>query len=423
MRRDPPLPDDPTLPVPRRRPRSSMHAIETVLLASTACLLAAVAWPIATRGLDSAEPPLVTLAQSQPQSQPASTPVEAPTIQIALVLDTSSSMDGLLDQARTRLWTVVNSLDSATFHGAKPRFEVALYEYGNDELQAGDGFLRRVVAFTPELDTVSQALFALSTNGGSEFAPLAVSRTLDELEWKQGAGVMRIVYVAGNESFQQGPMGWSAAIDRAKDRGVVVNTVYCGGTEDGDAGLWRDAATRSGGRFFTIDQDATVAYVATPYDQDIARLGSEMNGTYLGYGTKGRAGVENQVAQDDNNEAYGQGAFVQRSISKSSGWYKNPSWDLVDAVDEGVVDVATLEGEALPEELRGLDAGARAAFVASRKAERSAIKTKLAELKGEREAWLAAQPGAKDGPAGLDAAMVEAIAEQAVASGFTLGTP
>jgi von Willebrand factor type A domain len=416
MRRDRPSPEDPTLPVPLRRPRS-LHAIETVLLASTACLLAAVAWPIAMRGLS--EPPPAAAPYLAPQV--TAVPSEAPVIQIALLLDTSSSMDGLIDQARTRLWTVVNSLDSATFHGAKPRFEVALYEYGNDRLPWSEGFVRKVVGFTPELDSVSQALFSLGTNGGSEFAPLAVSRALGELEWKQGEGVMRVVYVAGNESFEQGPLGWTTAIDAAREHGIVVNTVYCGGEHEGDAALWREASTRAGGRFFTIDQNAVQAFVPSPYDADITGLGTAINHTYLGYGSKGSDGVANQVEQDNNNEAYGAASSVQRSMSKSSGWYRNPSWDLVDAVEEGVVDLEAVDRGQLPEDLRGLDGDELTAFVAARKAERSAIAAKLGELREQRERWLAAQPDAADGPAGLDRAMVEAMAEQAKASGFTLG--
>ncbi|MBC8069801.1 MAG: VWA domain-containing protein [Deltaproteobacteria bacterium] len=417
MRRHAPLPEDPTLPVPRRRPRS-IHAIETVLLASTACLLAAVAWPIATRGLVEPSPSAPAIALEPVTT----TPAEAPVIQIALLLDTSSSMDGLIDQARTRLWTVVNSLDSATFHGAKPRFEVALYEYGNDDLSEHGGFVRQVVGFTPELDTVSQALFALSTNGGSEFAPQAVSHALGELSWKRGEGVMRVVYVAGNESFQQGPVAWEAAIDNAREHGIVVNTVFCGGSSEYHSAEWHDVAERSGGRAFSIDQNAAQAFVASPFDADITELGTAINHTYVGYGAKGADGIANQVEQDNNNEASGASSYVQRSMSKSSGWYRNPSWDLVDAVEEGVVELDAVDRDQLPADLRGLDGTELAAFVASRKAERGAIAAKLAELRSEREAWLAAQPQADDGPAGLDRAMVEAITAQAEASGFTLGT-
>ena len=35
---------------------------------------------------------------------------EDPTIQIAILLDSSNSMDGLIDQTRSQLWNVVNAL-------------------------------------------------------------------------------------------------------------------------------------------------------------------------------------------------------------------------------------------------------------------------------------------------------------------------
>jgi hypothetical protein len=412
--------DEPMLPGGRRRP-PPLRAIETVLLASTACLLAAVAWPIAvgTKANDESTPGYA----GDPPVAPIQTlsPTEGPTIQIAILLDTSSSMDGLIDQARSRLWSVVNSLDSATFHGAKPRFEVALYEYGNDGLPAEHGHLRRIVGFTPELDTVSRALFALGTNGGSEYAPLAIDRALDELEWKSGDGVMRVVYVAGNESFEQGPAAWREVVSEARGKGIVVNAIYCGGEQDQDATVWRDAATTAGGRFFAIDKDHVAAYVPAPQDEEIARLGGAINGTYIPYGSDGLAGLENQMEQDDNNAHVGMSSVVDRTITKGSSYYKNPSWDLVDALDGKLVDIEKIDPAALPEGLRGLDADELAAHVAARKAERAAIQARLSELRTERETFLADTQGAGTPSAqSLDRAMITALHEHARTSGFTL---
>src|SRR5690349_20981133 len=54
----------------------------------------------------------------------------APRVQIALLLDTSSSMDGLIDQARRQLWTVVNTFAKARRGSQLAKLEIALYEYG-----------------------------------------------------------------------------------------------------------------------------------------------------------------------------------------------------------------------------------------------------------------------------------------------------
>lgn len=408
---------DPRLTLARKE-RSSLHAIETVLLASTACLLAAVAWPIATRGL-SDEPAAVAVDPSAGQdAPPVVADVDQPTIQLALLLDTSSSMDGLIDQARSQLWQIANTLDAATFQGAKPKLEIAVYEYGNDRLGAEQGHLRRVVGFTRELDEVSRALFSLSTYGGSEHAPQVIDRAATDLEWREGPGVLRVMYVAGNETFQQGPVTWVDAIDDASRRGIVVNTIFCGEPTDVDAGLWQAAAVRGRGRHFTIDQSLRRVVPTTPFDEEIGRLGVSINGTYLGYGEAGRDGMANQAAQDDNSVAAG--SLVERGLSKGSENYRNPSWDLVDAVSDGVVDLSTLDEAELPADLRGLDADARAAEIEKRRAERAAIATRLGQLRRDRDAYLADLGGDASGTNSLDGAMVLAISEQAQRAGFTL---
>src|SRR5262245_15502901 len=97
-------------------------------------------------------------------------PVPSPRrIQVAILLDTSGSMDGLIDQAKSQLWRIVNELAAARRQGAAARVEIALYEYGKQTVSAEDGFVRRILPFTDDLDRVSEALFALRTNGGEEY--------------------------------------------------------------------------------------------------------------------------------------------------------------------------------------------------------------------------------------------------------------
>jgi hypothetical protein len=45
-------------------------------------------------------------------------------IQISILLDSSNSMAGLIDQARTQLWQIVNSLTKVTKDGKVPQLEV-----------------------------------------------------------------------------------------------------------------------------------------------------------------------------------------------------------------------------------------------------------------------------------------------------------
>ena len=71
-----------------------------------------------------------------------------PLVQVAILLDTSNSMDGLIEQAKSQLWSIVNEFIRARRDGRPPTIEVALYEYGNDNLPGQEGFIRLVLPLT-----------------------------------------------------------------------------------------------------------------------------------------------------------------------------------------------------------------------------------------------------------------------------------
>ena len=69
-------------------------------------------------------------------------------IELAICLDTSGSMDGLLNSARQKLWTIVNDLAKA---GPTPTLRVALLSYGNDGHNPENGWVKSFYAFGPPI--------------------------------------------------------------------------------------------------------------------------------------------------------------------------------------------------------------------------------------------------------------------------------
>ena len=66
-------------------------------------------------------------------------------VKIALLLDTSNSMDGLINQAKAQLWDIVNEFTYAKCGDhSQPELKIALYEYGNDNLSSKEGYIRQV---------------------------------------------------------------------------------------------------------------------------------------------------------------------------------------------------------------------------------------------------------------------------------------
>lgn len=361
------------------------------------------------------------LAAGRPNPPPPNANTGEPIVQIALLLDTSGSMDGLIAQAKTQLWKVVNEFARARREGKAPRVEVALYEYGNDGLSAASGFIRQVAPLTTDLDRISEQLFALRTNGGSEHCGQVVERATTQLAWSGSPGALKMIFIAGNEPYTQGPVDPNAASKAAIAKGIVVNTIFCGREAEGVSSGWKQGALLADGRYSFIDSTRAVAAVVAPQDAEIAKLGAQLNATYIAYGAEGKAKAARQQAQDSNAAAAGQGAGVQRAMAKAGGNYKNAEWDLVDATKDAKVSVEKMDAEALPAEMRGMNEAERKAYVEQMAKKRDELRGKIQKLEAERRTYVAAEESkrAAAGDKTLDAAVLESVHAQAKRADFS----
>jgi hypothetical protein len=337
-----------------------------------------------------------------------------PRIQLAILLDTSSSMDGLIDQARQQLWQVVNEFSTATRHGIKPSLEVAVFEYGNNGLSASSGYIRKVSALTTELDGVSEALFSLKTNGGNEFCGQVIQSAVDELEWSKSDNDIKAIFIAGNEPFTQGPVPFREAISHAKSKGIVVNTIHAGDHQEGARTGWRDGAVLAGGNFMSIDHNHKVAHITAPQDRKIAELNARLNQTYIPYGAEGKRKLERQKEQDAMSSNVSAGLLAKRTQSKASGYYENSSWDLVDAHENGKVDLESVEEEALPAAMKPMSPTERKDYVVKQSDERKKIKQEIKLLSKKRDSYVAEQRRKLSGEnvSTVEDALIDAVRKQ-----------
>lgn len=339
-------------------------------------------------------------------------------IQMAILLDSSNSMDGLIEQTRTQIWQVVNALTKVTKDGEVPELEVALYHYGNDNLPSQEGFVRLLTGFTPELDLVSEKLFSIKTNGGQEYAGWVIRSALKELNWSKDPADFRVVFIAGNEPFDQGPIPWRESVTLATGENVLVNTIYCGSAESQERQLWASGASLAQGSHFNINQDRKIEVIKSPYDDQITNLNSQLNQTYIPYGREGAVGQQRQAMEDSNAGPN----LALRSSSKVSDYYSNASWDLIDALDRGIVTLERLSNDALPPVMRGMTLGQKREYVAAKKAERERIQASIRDLSRKREEYIAKQrqvnPSGGDNT--LDYVIIQSLRQQLAAKGFKL---
>lgn len=355
-----------------------------------------------------------------PVQQPATTDTDQANIQVALLLDTSNSMDGLIDQAKSQLWKMVNKLATTKKNGQSPNIEIALYEYGNDGLAQASGYLRQVTPLTSDLDMVSEELFNLTTNGGSEYCGYAINEAAEHLNWSPEAGDFKLIIIAGNEPFTQGPVDYKDACRNAISKGIMINTIFCGNYDEGVNTQWKDGADCADGSYLNINQDDKVVHIPTPYDQQLIDLNRDLNKTYIGYGAEGEEKMMRQEVQDANAATYGAANAATRATFKAKKAYKNADWDLVDAMEEDEEVLENLDTEALPAEMKDMNTEEQKAYIAEKAEERDKIRNEILDLEKKAEDFRTQKRAEMSDTGGqtLDKVMMEAVEKQAKEKGF-----
>ncbi|MFT7119306.1 MAG: hypothetical protein ACI9LF_001694 [Flavobacteriales bacterium] len=393
-----------------------MRNLKTIALTLSVAALMACKGTTADNGLE-----IATNSIEAPQTAATIATVveESVTIQIALLLDTSNSMDGLIDQAKTQLWDVVNKMSGAHCNEQQALLEIALYEYGNSRLNSEEGFVRQVLSFSTDLDLISKELFSLRTNGGEEYCGTVIGASLKQLEWKKGKNDLKMIFIAGNEGFNQGAVPFSSSIAQAIEKDVVVNTIFCGDWNTGTQLKWKEGATLGKGQYMNLDHNQKSIYVATPYDDQILNYNHLLNDTYIAFGRQGYENKAVQMHMDEAVQEVSTQANVKRTLAKSSANYRNSSWDLVDALDNEEMKEKVLTDEnikTLPDSIRTKSKKEITAFAKAKKQERTYIQNKIKELNQKRDQYIATQELTEAN--GLESAMFKAIKKQSVSKNY-----
>ena len=341
------------------------------------------------------------------------------TIKVALLLDTSNSMDGLINQAKTQLWEIVNELSYAKYGIQEPDLEIALYEYGNDRLESSDGYIRQVLPFSNDLDDISEKLFSLVTNGGKEYCGQVINSSIKELDWGIDTNDLKLIFIAGNEPFTQGKINYKEVISDAKEKDIIINTIYCGDYQTGISGKWKDGAELGGGDYMTINQNKEIVHIVTPFDDAIIILNKQLNNTYIYYGNRGKQKFSNQSKQDSNALEINQSVVVKRAVSKSNRLYENAGWDLVDKAKKSTIDYSEIDRKKLPVELQKKSDEELKKYVDEQDKIRSKIKVKINELNRKRKIFIAKKQNESMEKGALDNVIIQAIKKQAKAKNYS----
>lgn len=349
----------------------------------------------------------------------ATTRCERRPIDLVICLDTSGSMEALIDSARARLWDIVTSLSRAR---PTPVLRVGLLTYGSPSRStSSQGWVVRQIDLTSDLDGVYAKMMSFATDGGDEFVGWVLHDALEAMNWSRDPKALKLIFVAGNESADQAREVFDFRYEAAKARrmGIIINSIYAGNRDAGVQERWAEVASCGGGSYSAIDMRCGTVQIETPQDKILLELNLKLNATYVPYGAEGHVGAARQAEQDVVARRVGQASAASRVAAKGTALYKNVGWDLVDAVERGEKKLEEMKESELPAPMQALSPSERVQFLKRKQSERAAIQKQIAEVSSERERILKdARAKASGGKIALDDAMVGVIREQAKTQGF-----
>lgn len=356
----------------------------------------------------------------------AGTPITAQqderAVDVAICLDISGSMGGLIDAARQRLWSIVNLLATAE---PTPKVRVALLTFGHPDNGARNGWVRVESPLTEDLDQVSARLFALEAKGGAEFVGRVIKTATEQLDWSESPDALKMIVVAGNESTHQDPevLTHDTCLEATRSE-ITVSAIYCGNVDHPDALTWEEVARMGQGTYATINHKTAPLYSGTPFDEELAKLSASLNRTYVPLGAAGREKKALQAKQDMNAGSVNSAIAASPAVTKAGSLYK-AEWDLIDALDSGQLTWDALDFDDLPQELRELSLAELEAHVEQLRFERNELRARIMALAGQRNAELASREERLEeaGQGDFGRALGSTIREQAERRGFRFPEP
>jgi hypothetical protein len=336
-------------------------------------------------------------------------------IQVAILLDVSGSMQGLIEQAKSQLWNMVSVMGKVKCDQGTPRIEIALYEYGRTTNDASAGYIKQISGFTSDLDQLSQELFQLNTNGGDEYCGHVILTSLNELRWDTSSSNYKVIFIAGNEDFLQGNVTWTEACKEAARKGVIVNTIYCGDKMQGLREHWNLAGECGEGTYTNIDHNHKSISIPTPYDSALFLLNDNLNDTYLPYGYQGTANYAKQGHVDKLNASMEVNVMAERiKVKGNKQLYSNTAWDLVDAYEKDSLIVKRLDKKSLPDSLSQLTATKLEKLITVKSNQRAELQKQIGLISTQREAYIQKElkKQATENPTTLETEMEKIIRDQ-----------
>ena len=364
-----------------------------------------------------------TLQKAQATQAAHVVPLQSHRIEVVFVLDTTSSMSGLIQAAKEKIWSIATTMASAQ---QNPDIKMGLVAFRD----RGDAYTTRVFDLSEDLDSMYASLMDFRAQGGGD-GPESVNQALydaiHKISWSTDNNVYKVAFLVGDappHMDYHNDVKYPVTLAVAAKKGIVVNAIQSG-QHQYTRPAWQEIASLGQGEYFQVEDSGNAVAVATPFDEKLSRLAAELEDTRLYYGD-----AETKVAQKAKLDA---NARLRRELSAQALARRDTfnatdsgkanllgESELVDAISSGRVALDAIEEENLPASLQAMAPEKQMEVITEQAQRRDQLKQEIRKLSESRSNFIkekvAVEGGADDS---LDEKIYSAVKDQAAAVGLT----
>ncbi len=337
--------------------------------------------------------PLIKQAQAiQTVQNTTQTPAQSHRIEVVFVLDTTSSMSGLIQAAKEKIWSIATTMASAQ---QNPDIRMGLVAFRD----RGDAYITRGYDLSKDLDSMYASLMDLSAQGGGD-GPESVNQGLydavHDMSWSDDDNTYKVIFLVGDappHMDYHNDVKYPLTLQVARQKGIVVNAIQSGQHQH-TRPAWQQIAALGQGDYFQVEDSGNTVAVATPYDKKLSSLAAELEATRLYFGDeeakkaqRAKTEANDRLRKELSSEALARRDTFNATVSGKANLLGES--ELVDAITSGRVELDSIEEDNLPSSLRALPAAEQMAVIDEQAKRREQLQAEIRQLAESRSSSVA----------------------------------
>ncbi len=376
---------------------------------------------LATTAIVIATFPVIPQARAITSAQNTTSGIHKPSIEVVFVLDTTSSMSGLIQAAKEKIWSIASSMASAQ---QNPDIKMGLVAFRD----RGDAYVTKVLQLSTDLDLMYAQLMDFRAQGGGD-GPESVNQALDDainrIAWTSDSNTYKVAFLIGDAPPHMDyadDVKFPVTLQQARQKGIVVNTIQSG-QQRNTTPVWQNIAQLGYGEFFQVESSGNAVAVSTPFDKKLSALAASLEATRIFYGGEEQRKIQQSRldASKKLNSELSESAKARRSIfnATTSGEANLlGESELVEAISSGRLELDDIATHELPASLQGMTPAEQKQLVETQTRRRAELKQEITELSNSRDNYIAEKVGSAAVSSSLDEKIYSAVKKQGRSKGL-----